>query len=81
VIKDFKWGLADGKWRVVDTPVGEGMVDFPAYYRLVKELGVAAGPVVMHFEYPHEQNRETVMLLMRADLNRLRGYLGEAGLL
>ena len=80
VVKDFKWGLADGSWHVIDTPVGEGMVDFKAYYKLIKKLNIS-GPISMHFEYPHEQKRETVIPLMRKDLAALRSYLKEAGLM
>lgn len=79
VIKDFKWGLVDSAWRVVDTLIGEGMVDFPAYYRIIKELKID-GPISMHFEYPHEQKREVVMPLYRKDLQALRSYLRDAGL-
>ena len=79
VIKDFKWGLVDGRWRIVNTLVGEGMVDFKAYYGVIKELKIS-GPISMHFEYPHEQNRETVMPLYRKDLRELRDYLRNAGL-
>lgn len=79
-VKDFKWGLADGAWRVIDTPIGEGMVDFKVYYRLIKKLNIS-GPISMHFEYPHEQTRETVIPLMKKDLAALRSYLKEAGLM
>ncbi|MGB5821937.1 MAG: TIM barrel protein, partial [Saonia sp.] len=27
VIKDFKWGQIDGKWKPISVPLGEGMVD------------------------------------------------------
>lgn len=79
VVKDFKWGLVDGRWRVVDTHVGEGMVDFAAYYGLVRELNIS-GPISMHFEYPHELTRATVMPLFKKDLDALRKILAAAGL-
>ena len=48
VIKDFKWGIVDGKWQVVDTLIGEGMVNFAAYYKVMKELNNFS-PISMHF--------------------------------
>jgi len=36
VLKDFKWGLVDGKWKPINTPLGEGMVDFKRYFSLLK---------------------------------------------
>ena len=38
VIKDFKWGLVNGKWKPVNTPLGEGMVDFNRYFSLFSNL-------------------------------------------
>ncbi|MCB1120794.1 MAG: TIM barrel protein [Verrucomicrobiae bacterium] len=50
VIKDFAWSEKDGKNVVVDTPVGEGIVDFIAYFKLLRKLGIH--PVVsLHAEY------------------------------
>jgi len=79
VVKDFKWDFVDGKWRVVNTPVGEGMVDFKAYYELVGTLGID-GPISMHFEYPHGRTRKDVVSVMRKDVRALRSFLAEAGL-
>ncbi len=79
VIKDFKWGKVDGRWLTINTPVGEGMVDFKAYYELIKKLNIT-GPVSMHFEYPHESKRESVIPVFRKDLEALRSILKEAGL-
>jgi len=50
VIKDFKWGMADGKWKPVNTPLGEGMVDFALYFSLLKKYKINA-PVSLHLEY------------------------------
>jgi len=51
VLKDFKWGKVDGKWKIVNVPIGEGMVDFNAYFKLLKKLEVKP-PVSLHLEYP-----------------------------
>jgi len=50
VIKDFKWGKVDGKWKPVNTPLGEGMVDFNRYFSLLKKYQINV-PVSLHFEY------------------------------
>lgn len=51
VIKDFKWGMLDGEWRIINVPVGEGMVDFNGYFKLLKSFGLKP-PVSLHLEYP-----------------------------
>jgi len=51
VLKDFKWGQVNGKWKIVNVPVGEGMVDFDAYFKLLKNMGLNP-PVTLHLEYP-----------------------------
>jgi len=50
VIKDFKWGQVDGKWKPVNTPLGDGMVDFNRYFSLLKKYGINV-PVSLHLEY------------------------------
>lgn len=89
VIKDFKWDLVKGKWRVINIPVGEGMVDFKRYFEQVKALGIS-GPISMHFEYPMvaeneqkmtpEKKRKSVIKCMKKDVEALRRLLGEAGI-
>jgi L-ribulose-5-phosphate 3-epimerase len=50
VLKDFRWEKKAGKWRILNTPLGEGMVDFPAYFKLLKEYKINV-PVSIHYEY------------------------------
>lgn len=50
-IKDFKWEKKNGEWTVMDTPIGEGMVDFKTYFKLLKQYQVNP-PVSLHLEYP-----------------------------
>lgn len=49
-IKDFKWAEVDGKWRLVNTPIGEGMIDFSRYFRMLKDAGMNY-PISLHCEY------------------------------
>jgi sugar phosphate isomerase/epimerase len=85
-IKDFRWFKEDGGWRARHVPLGEGMVDFPAYFKLVKKYGIT-GPISMHFEYPlggadHGDrqlsiDKNEVLDAMRRDLTILRGWIKE----
>lgn len=82
VVKDFKWGERDGKAREVYVPVGEGIVDFQAYFGMLKELDVH-GPITIHLEYPLgpeeemsvAREKELTIELMRRDLASLKTYL------
>ena len=50
VLKDFKWGVIDGKWEPINVPMGEGMVDFNRYFSLLKKYEINV-PVSLHVEY------------------------------
>jgi L-ribulose-5-phosphate 3-epimerase len=49
-IKDFVWAKEKGKYVVKNVPLGEGMVDFATYFRLLKQYNVNV-PISMHYEY------------------------------
>jgi sugar phosphate isomerase/epimerase len=87
-VKDFVWAKnAQGRWVIQNVPLGEGMVDFPAFFKLVKELGIDA-PISVHYEYePYEsmatpvnkaQHVREAVVAMRRDLVRLRETLDRA---
>ncbi|WP_445736585.1 sugar phosphate isomerase/epimerase family protein [Mariniflexile sp.] len=50
VLKDFKWGQIHGKWEAINVPIGEGMVDFNKYFKLLKQYKIKP-PVSLHLEY------------------------------
>ena len=78
-IKDFVWGKdARGNWQPQWKPLGEGMVRFPEFFRMVAASGFN-GPLQMHFEYPLGDPAST-KVAMKRDLATLRGYLAQAGL-
>jgi sugar phosphate isomerase/epimerase len=54
-IKDFKWEETNGKWNTVSVPLGEGMVDFDDYFRIIRSKNIT-GPMSLHFEYPPFEN-------------------------
>lgn len=80
-IKDFKWGRIDGKWKPVNTPLGEGMVDFNRYFSLLKKYQINV-PISLHFEYDlggaeHGAteitiDKKEVFAQMKKDLNFLK---------
>jgi sugar phosphate isomerase/epimerase len=88
-LKDFRWRQSPGAATIEDTPLGEGIVPFDAYFKLVRELGLT-GPVSMHFEYPPferlaqplagEERRVQFMAGMKRDLAVLQGYLARHSL-
>ncbi|MBU2929329.1 sugar phosphate isomerase/epimerase family protein [Winogradskyella psychrotolerans] len=81
VIKDFKWGLKDGKWSIINVPLGEGMVDFKRYFSLLKLYNINV-PVSLHLEYDLggaekgqstlSMRKEEVFNYMKRDLQFIR---------
>jgi sugar phosphate isomerase/epimerase len=79
-IKDFVWAKKDGAYVVENVPLGEGMVDFKAYFALLKEYKINV-PVSLHYEYPlggaeHGEfeikvDRKVVFEAMKKDLRLL----------
>ena len=50
-VKDFKWTMNNGKWKLTNVHIGEGMVDFTTYFKLLKANNIVV-PVSLHLEYP-----------------------------
>src|SRR5215207_1233607 len=51
-VKDFVWAKrANGRWEPRSVPLGEGMVNYPAYLRQLLATQPLP-PVTVHFEYP-----------------------------
>jgi sugar phosphate isomerase/epimerase len=49
-VKDFIWEKKNGAWDTTNIPIGEGMVDFKTYFKLLKQYQVNV-PVSLHLEY------------------------------
>ncbi|NIJ51924.1 sugar phosphate isomerase/epimerase family protein [Dyadobacter arcticus] len=87
VLKDFIWEKNNGKWAVKSVPMGEGMVDFKTYFKLLKEFQVDV-PVCLHLEYPlggADQgadkitvDKKVVFDAMRKDLQKVKELWTEA---
>jgi sugar phosphate isomerase/epimerase len=89
-LKDFLWEKdAKGNWREQWKPIGEGMVRFPQFFGMVGQSGFS-GPLQIHYEYElgGANNgarkitiaQEEVLLAMKKDLVKVRGYLAQAGI-
>jgi len=87
-IKDFKWQQSPGKAVIEDVPLGEGVVPFDAYFKLVRELNIR-GPISVHLEYPpfertpnmpEAEKRVKFLALMKQDLAVLKGHLAKHGI-
>jgi sugar phosphate isomerase/epimerase len=82
-VKDHRWARTEKGWQAENVPLGEGMVDLVAFFRLLGELGISA-PVSMHFEYPFPETgtpaerRKAAVALMRKDRERLVAAMAEA---
>ncbi len=50
-LKDFRWELAGSKLRVTPVPIGEGSVDFSAFFQTVQAERIQV-PFTLHVEYP-----------------------------
>jgi L-ribulose-5-phosphate 3-epimerase UlaE len=69
------------KWVVQDTPMGEGMVDFKTYFKLLKQYKINV-PVTLHMEYPLggaengatklSCDKQIVFNAMKKDLQKVR---------
>jgi sugar phosphate isomerase/epimerase len=88
-IKDFLWKNEAGKWTLQNVPLAKGMVDFDRYFTLLKEYQISA-PISLHYEYPlggaeHgateiKMEKAEIVQFMKQDLQTLRKWLKEAGL-
>lgn len=80
-IKDFKWSETNGKWSPVSVPLGEGMVDFDEYFKLIREYNIP-GPISVHFEYPpfgnnpdhltESERRKLLIKLINTDIEKIK---------
>ena len=85
VAKDFQWAQIKGLWQPQNCPLGEGMVDFSRFFKMLKQAGIAV-PFSLHLEYElagaeHGASRLTgdrqqVIEAMRTDLRFLRNLTG-----
>jgi len=80
-VKDFFWEKTPRGWRTRMCPLGEGMVDWKGYFKILAAAGFA-GPVSLHLEYDipgkgKELEDNTLSAAVR-DLKFLEQRLAEA---
>lgn len=85
-IKDFHWVKNEDGWQIKNVPLGEGMVDFKLFFKLLKQFSVRT-PLSVHYEYPlggaeHGATslsirNEKVLTGIQKDLKILRGWINE----
>jgi L-ribulose-5-phosphate 3-epimerase len=51
VLKDTLWSNRSGKWATQNVPLGQGMVDWEAYFKIIKQNNLQV-PFCLHLEYP-----------------------------
>ena len=83
-LKDFIWKTDGVRPQPVTVPMGEGMVDWDLYFKLVKELNIVA-PMTLHVEYPLLENdegklslsqqQEIIVRKLRKDNDFINSYL------
>jgi sugar phosphate isomerase/epimerase len=82
-IKDFKWSQTNGKWGPESVPIGDGMVNFDEYFKIVKKFNVP-GPMSIHLEYPpferfnkelaEGEKRKLFITAMKKDIDALKTF-------
>ncbi len=89
-IKDFHWAKGKKGWTPEWCGLGQGMVNFAEYFRMLKKGGFA-GPIQVHFEYPELGDahtgktkstipRERFVAIMKRDLKVYKTLAAEAAL-
>jgi sugar phosphate isomerase/epimerase len=87
VLKDYKWGRVNGKWQIINVPIGEGMVDFDQYFKLLKHYKLSP-TTSLHLEYDlggAEKGKRTLTVdkkivfdAMKRDLDRVKKLWSQA---
>lgn len=82
VIKDVKWVNN----VLQNVPLGEGMVNFKAFFQKVKEFNIHV-PITLHLEYelltkaeealPVKEKQQIVLTKLKKDMQVLKGWLAE----
>lgn len=80
VLKDFMWEKSNGKWVPKSVPLGEGMVDFDTYFKLLKQYNMRV-PFCLHLEYPlggADQGSDKITVDRKVVFNAMKRDLAKA---
>ncbi|MDX2042412.1 MAG: sugar phosphate isomerase/epimerase family protein [Acidobacteriota bacterium] len=81
-VKDFYWEKSAKGWHIQNCPLGEGMVDWKQYFKLLRQANFH-GPVSLHIEYDipgatAAAKEENSIPAIQRDLEFLKARLLEA---
>ena len=81
-LKDFFWDKPPAGWRQHDCPMGEGMVNWKAYFAMLAKAGFH-GPASLHLEYDvpgatSEAREESTLAAAAKDLAFVKARVAEA---
>ncbi len=81
-VKDSYWDKTSRGWRQVNCPLGEGMVDWKAYFKSLRQANFQ-GPISLHLEYEipgatKTAQEENTITAAQRDLAFLKARLIEA---
>ncbi|MBL8190138.1 MAG: sugar phosphate isomerase/epimerase [Acidobacteria bacterium] len=81
-VKDFYWEKSAKGWRIVNCPLGDGMVDWKQYFKLLRQANFH-GPVSLHLEYEipgatASAKEENTIAAAQRDLEFLKQHIAEA---
>jgi L-ribulose-5-phosphate 3-epimerase len=77
-IKDFGWFQTNSEWKLVNLPLGKGMVNFNQYFEMVKRHSLTCDYSI-HYEYDlggAEHGRKPVGITMDALAEAMKNDLG-----
>jgi sugar phosphate isomerase/epimerase len=88
-IRDFRWEKKNEIWDIQPVPLGEGMIDFKKFFKVIRQFQIT-GPISLMCDYDlgGAQNGERkltipgseVLQAMKNDLKSLQKFLGGAGI-
>ena len=81
-VKDSYWEKSSKGWRQVNCPLGQGMVDWQAYFKALRQANFQ-GPISLHLEYEipgatTAAQEENTLAAAQRDLEVLKARLREA---
>lgn len=50
-IKDFTWEITGNTAKIINVPLGKGLINFDQFFKTLRELNIVA-PISLHIEYP-----------------------------
>lgn len=78
-VKDFVWTKEGDDWDMKGVPIGEGMVDYKTFFKVVNQNKINV-PITFYYNYPIGDAKSGPNLeLMKKDLQTLRKFILESG--